>query len=240
MKLTISKENYLKAIAEAASEGETVIAASLARWLQLSPPAATMALQRLKRDKLVHISKEGRVSLTTEGSQIAERVMCRHHLIERMLAEVFGMEWYKVHDEAEQLEHAVSEDFEARLVDVLGPGTACPHGSVVGADSPEDRRRRGWRLLSDVREPSDLVVVSVYERDRRLLEFLENLGLRPSACFRWIGRNYDETILLVIADRTIQLGGRAAHRIWVKSAETSRSREETIGIPTSQFEFTTF
>ena len=109
-----------------------------------------------------------------------------------------------------------------------------------GADSPEDRRRRGWRLLSDVREPSDLVVVSVYERDRRLLEFLENLGLRPSACFRWIGRNYDETILLVIADRTIQLGGRAAQRIWVKSAETSRSREETIGIPTPQFRFTTF
>ncbi len=94
VKLTTSKENYLKAIAEAAAEGETVIAASLARWLELSPPAATMALQRLKRDKLVQISKEGRVSLTAEGEQIAEHVMCRHHLIERMLAEIFGMEWY--------------------------------------------------------------------------------------------------------------------------------------------------
>lgn len=218
MKLTISKENYLKAIAEATSQGETVSAASLARWLQLSPPAARTALLRLRRDELAHISKEGKVSLTREGSRIARRVLCRHHLIERMLAEVFGMEWYKVHDEAEQLEHAVSEDFEARLVNVLGPGTARPHGSVVGEDSPKDRRRRGWRLLSDVQEPSDLVVVSVYERDRRLLEFLENLGLRPGASFRWISRNYDETIVLVVEDRTIQLGGPAAHRIWVKHA----------------------
>ena len=220
MKLTISKENYLKAIAEAAAEGEAVIAASLARWLQVSPPAATMALQRLKRDKLVQLTKDSKVSLTEEGSRIAERVLYRHHLIERMLNEVFGMEWYKVHDEAEQLEHAVSEGFEARLREVLGPGTACPHGSVIGADSPGDRRKRGWMLLSDVQEPSDLVVVSVYERDRRLLEFLENLGLRPGAVFRWLSRNYDETIVLFVADRTIQLGGPAAQRIWVKASAT--------------------
>lgn len=218
MKLTISKENYLKAIAEAAAEGEAVIAASLARWLQVSPPAATMALQRLKRDKLVQLTKDGKVSLTEEGSRIAERVLYRHHLIERMLNEVFGMEWYKTHDEAEQLEHAVSEGFEARLREVLGPGTACPHGSVIGADSPGDRRKRGWMLLSDVQEPSDLVVVNVYERDRRLLEFLENLGLRPGAVLRWLSRNYDETIVLFVADRTLQLGGPAAQRIWVKAS----------------------
>jgi DtxR family Mn-dependent transcriptional regulator len=224
VKLTTSKENYLKAIAEAAAEGETVIAASLARWLELSPPAATMALQRLKRDKLVQISKEGRVSLTAEGEQIAEHVMCRHHLIERMLAEIFGMEWYKVHDEAEQLEHAVSEDFEARLLSVLGPGTACPHGSVVGADSADDRRKRGWVLLSDIQRPQDLVVVSVYERDRRLLEFLESLALRPGARFRWLSRNYDETLVLCVADCTIHLGGPAARRIWVKPYDRASTK----------------
>ena len=221
MKLTISKENYLKAIAEAAAEGEVVITASLARWLQVSPAAATMALQRLKRDKLVQLTKEGRVSLTGDGRRIAERVLYRHHLIERMLTEVFGMEWYKVHDEAEQLEHAVSEAFEARLREVLGPGTACPHGSIVGADSPGDRRKRGWMLLSDVQEPSDLVVVSVYERDRRLLEFLENLGLRPGVGFRWLSQNYDETMVLLVAELTIQLGRPAAQRIWVKAAALS-------------------
>lgn len=223
MKLTISQENYLKAIAEAISEGETVIVASLARWLQLSSPAVTMALRRLKRDKLVRISKEGKVSLTREGSEIADRVMRRHHLIERMLTEVFRMEWYKVHDEAEQLEHAVSEDFEARLIEVLGPGATCPHGSVVGSDSPEDRRKRGWMLLSEVKERSNLVVVRVYERDRRLLEFLDNHGLRPGAHLRWLSRNYDETIVLFVADRNIQLGEPAAHRVWVKRAVNETS-----------------
>jgi DtxR family Mn-dependent transcriptional regulator len=118
--ITISKENYLKAIAEAQSEGEAVIAASLARWLDVSPPAVTAAIKRLKRDNLIHVTDQGEITLTPGGQEIANRVLNRHHLIERMLTEIFGMEWYKVHDEAEQLEHAVSEDFERRLQEKLG------------------------------------------------------------------------------------------------------------------------
>ena len=120
--ITISKENYLKAIAEAQSEGESVIAASLARWLNVSPPAVTAAIKRLKRDDLIHVAEQGEITLTPQGQAIANRVLNRHHLIERMLAEIFGMEWYKVHDEAEQLEHAVSEEFERRLQEKLGCG----------------------------------------------------------------------------------------------------------------------
>ena len=67
-----------------------------------------------------------------------------------MLTEMFGMEWYKVHDEAERLEHAVSEDFEQRLVAVLGTGKTCPHGNSVRADTQQDRRKRGWMLLDEV------------------------------------------------------------------------------------------
>ncbi|HXA64502.1 MAG TPA: metal-dependent transcriptional regulator, partial [Bryobacteraceae bacterium] len=108
MKITISKENYLKTIAEAESEGETVIAATLARWLKVSAPAVTMAIRRLKRDDLIRVAGEGQITLTRSGRAIANRLLTRHHLIERMLTEIFGMEWYKVHEEAEQLEHAVS------------------------------------------------------------------------------------------------------------------------------------
>ncbi len=131
--ITISKENYLKAIAEAQSEGESVIAASLARWLNVSPPAVTAAIKRLKRDDLIHVADQGEITLTPQGQAIANRVLNRHHLIERMLAEIFGMEWYKVHDEAEQLEHAVSEEFERRLQEKLGvDDQECPHGNRVG------------------------------------------------------------------------------------------------------------
>ena len=114
MKITISKENYLKTIAEAESEGEPVIAATLARWLNVSAPAVTMAIKRLKRDV---DSRRPRMANLAHSSRPRNRQPAaeRHHLIERMLTEMFGMEWYKVHDEAEQLEHAVSADFERRL-----------------------------------------------------------------------------------------------------------------------------
>jgi DtxR family Mn-dependent transcriptional regulator len=213
--ITISKENYLKTIAEAESEGETVIAATLARWLRITPPAVTAGVHRLKRDGLIRVGKEGRISLTKPGRDIADRLLHRHHLIERMLTEMFGMEWYKVHDEAEGLEHAVSEDFERRLVAVLGTGKTCPHGNSVGADTQQDRRKRGWIPLDEVKSGGEFQLVSVYERDRQMMEFLDNLQLRPGVCFRWVGRNYDETVTLQMKGRTVQLGAPVAKRVWV-------------------------
>ena len=82
MDTTVSKENYLKAIAEAESDGETVIAATLVRWLKVTPAAVTMALRRLRRDGLVRVRKDGRLQLTVKGRDIADRIRFRHHLIE--------------------------------------------------------------------------------------------------------------------------------------------------------------
>lgn len=213
MKITISKENYLKAIAEAESEGETVIAATLTRWLNVSAPAVTMAIKRLKRDSLIRVGEEGHIRLTPEGRAIANRLLHRHHLIERMLTEIFGMEWYKVHDEAEQLEHAVSEDFERKLEDRLGSGDACPHGNRVGMDTPEDRRKRGWLPLYESDRGGK--VVSVFERDRKLLEYLHGLGIQPGVSVRVASRNYDETMTLEAGGRQVQLGRFAAEKVWV-------------------------
>ena len=216
MKITISKENYLKAVAEAESEGETVIAATLTRWLGVSAPAVTMAIKRLKRDGLIRVGKEGQITLTRAGQEIADRLLNRHHLIERMLTEIFGMEWYKVHDEAEQLEHAVSADFERRLVEKLGTGEACPHGNRARMDKPEDRRRRGLRPLDEALPEQRLRVVSVFERDRKLLEYLEGLGVRPGITLDVLARNYDETLTLRVNGKPLQLGRPAASKIWVQ------------------------
>ena len=215
MKITISKENYLKTIAEAESEGEPVIAATLARWLNVSAPAVTMAIKRLKRDALIRVGRDGQLSLTPAGRDIANRLLSRHHLIERMLTEIFGMEWYKVHEEAEQLEHAVSADFERRLLDRLGTGEACPHGNRVERDTPQDRRNRGWRPLDEVPSTSDATVVSVFERDRRLLEYLHGIGIHPGATVKMLASNYDDTLTLDIAGKPGQLGRSAASKVWV-------------------------
>lgn len=218
MKITISKENYLKAIAEAESEGEAVIAATLARWLDVSPPAVTMAIRRLKRDGLIQLQAEGRIALTQSGREIANRLLHRHHLIERMLTEIFGMEWYKVHDEAEHLEHAVSADFERRLIEKLGEDADCPHGNRVDLDTPLLRRERGLAPLDEMQAGSTAQVVSVYERDRKLLEYLNGLGIRPGAGLEVLSRNYDDTFTMRVDGKPVPLGRAAAARVWVRVA----------------------
>lgn len=216
LKITISKENYLKAIAEAQAEGEVVIAATLARWLNVSAPAVTMALRRLKRDECITVAtKDGQIHLTPAGRAIADRLLRRHHLIERMLTEVFGMAWYRVHDEAEQLEHAVSEEFERLLVAKLGTESFCPHGNGEAVESPALRRERGWKPLAELEPGAAARVKTVYERDRQLLEYLDRLGLRPGAAFTVVSRNYDDTLTLRLDGPPVQLGLSAAQKVWV-------------------------
>jgi DtxR family Mn-dependent transcriptional regulator len=213
--ITVSKEDYLKAILQAESEGEAVISATLAHWLAVSPPAVTMALRRLKKDGLVRVRADGHVGLTAGGRKIARKLSLRHHLIERMLAEMFGMDWYKVHDEAERLEHAVSPDFEAKLLAKLGRGGACPHGNLSEMESPGSRRRRGLLLLSEAEAGKRYRVSGIYERDRHLLEFLEARSIRPGAELGLVESNYDKTLSIRTAAGDMVLGRPAAEKIWV-------------------------
>jgi len=216
--ITISKEDYLKAVLEAESEGEHVKSSTLAHRLSVSAPAVTMALRRLKRDGLVAARADGRVELTAAGREVALRTMVRHHLVERMLAEVFGMEWYQVHDEAERLEHAVSAEFEAKLAERLGPPRICPHGNPVVPEPGEARRRRGLRLLAEAEPGKSYQVSSVYERDSMLLRFLDERGIRPGARVRVLERNYDQTLTLVTDKDKVSVGGPAAEKVWVAPA----------------------
>lgn len=216
MQITISKENYLKAIAEAEADGEFVIAATLARWLDVSPPAVTMAIRRLKRDGCILVEAEGRIGLTSAGREIANRLLRRHYLIERMLAEIFGMEWYRVHDEAEQLEHAVSAEFESKLAEKLGADAECPHGHGLRLETQAQRRARGLTPLDELKKGECAKVISVFERDRKLLEYLDGLGIRPSAPLQMLARNYDATVTLRIGSREVPLGQIAASRVWVQ------------------------
>lgn len=216
--ITVSKEDYLKAIFEAGTEHPHVISATLADWLDVSPPAVTMALRRLKRDGLVLVAKDGRVRLTRAGRTIALRTVSRHQLIERMLAEIFGMEWYKVHDEAERLEHAVSADFEAKLRERLGVERPCPHGNLPVPESPARRRRRGLRSLDEAEPGRRYRVASVFERDRKLLEFLEDRHIRPGAELAVVAHHYDQTVSLETERGVLAVGKPVASKVWVTEA----------------------
>ena len=125
-----------------------MIATTVARWLGVTPPAVALALRRLRRDKLVEIDRKGRISLTQSGREISDKLRFRHHLVECMLLEILGMEWYKVHDEAERLEHSISEDVERQLVEKLGPNGPCPHGNLINKSAAE-RQKLGLQELSE-------------------------------------------------------------------------------------------
>ncbi len=224
VRITISKENYLKAIAEAESEGENVKPVTLSRWLQVSAPAVTMAIKRLKRDGLIHtgaqagraVDEAAPITLTPAGREIANRLLNRHHLIERMLAEIFDLEWYKVHEEAEMLEHAVSSDFEHKLAERLGRGCICPHGNLV-VDSPAARRRRGLKPLEEVRGREEVEVASVFERDREFLEFLDQNGIRPGV--HLAVEAWEEEVAIETGQHTVRLERTAAAKVWVRASK---------------------
>jgi DtxR family Mn-dependent transcriptional regulator len=214
----VSKENYLKAILEAEAEGHQVIPATLAHWLEVSAPAVTMALKRLRRDGYVEVGEDGIVRLTPAGTETAYRTALRHHLIERMLSEIFGMEWYEIHEEAERLEHAVSPEFEAKLREKLGEGGACPHGNAVLPKSPAERKRLGELPLSEAGAGKNYTVSSLQERDPQLLLFLHRMGIGPSQRLRVVSQNYDQTVSIELPRGTSILGRPAAEAVWLRPA----------------------
>lgn len=222
MKLTISKEDYLKAIAEAEAEEGVAIAATIARWLDVTPPAVALALRRLRRDKLVVVDRMGRIKLTAAGRKISDRLRIRHHLVERFLHEMMGMEWYKIHEEAERLEHSVSEDLEKKFIEKLGRGGICPHGNQINK-SVRERRKLGLRQLWEAQPGSSVRVDSMHERDRKLLEYFDQLGIRPGVQIQISRRNYDGTLTLRLGRRSVSLGESAAKRLWVSAADTTRA-----------------
>jgi DtxR family Mn-dependent transcriptional regulator len=214
-----SKENYLKAILEAEAEGREVIPAVLAHWLEVSAPAVTMALKRLKRDGYVEVGADGIVRLTATGRETAYRTALRHHLIERMLSEIFGMEWHQIHEEAERLEHAVSPVFEAKLRERLGEGGACPHGNFVIPESPAQRKQRGELPLSEA-APGRYTVTSLHERDPKLLHFLHGNGIGPGQSLRVVSQNYDQTVSIELPAGVSILGRPAAEAVWLRPEST--------------------
>jgi DtxR family transcriptional regulator, Mn-dependent transcriptional regulator len=214
--ITISKEDYLKAIATAEAEEEKVVPTTLARWFRVTRPAVTAALKRLSKDGLARVDKDGRVRLTSTGRVVAERTIFRHHLIERMLTELFGMPWHAVHEEAERLEHVVSPAFEKRLLAKLGQSDLCPHGNGWTLKSAAERRKNGLRPLDEAEEKQKYSIASVFERDSKLLQFLDQEGIRPGATVAVHTKHYDGTTTLALGARSLRLGSLAAQKIWVK------------------------
>ena len=120
------------------------------------------------------------------------------------------------------MEHAVSPDFEAKLLRKLGRGGSCPHGNLSELESPKSRERRGLLLLTNALEGKAYLVSGIYERDRNLLEFLDTRGIRPGARLQLLARNVDQTLSIRTSASAAVIGRPAAEKVWVHSAAQQR------------------
>lgn len=216
---SVSQEDYLKAIWELVQEEQVPISARLAEDLAVTPPAVTAALKRMTRGGYLHVRRNGRIELTSKGKEIAQHLVLRHRLAEKLLTDVIGLEWSRAHEEAERLEHGISHEVVDLLLKRFGRDSRCPHGVPLFGGMAKLRRKHGAQRLSDAEVGHSYEVMRVYEKDPKFLDFLENFDLRPGARLRIHQREYDETMALgVVGHRTarIFLGKPATERVWVR------------------------
>jgi DtxR family Mn-dependent transcriptional regulator len=189
-------EDYLKAIYAVAREGEQgrATTSAIAERMEVSAASATNMMQKLAEMKLVEYRPYHGVALTSSGEKIALEVIRHHRLIELYLAEALGYSWDEVHDEAERLEHVISEEFEDRIDAMLGHPTQDPHGDPIPSKSgriPSDADRP----LSEVAAGESVVVQRVYDRDGAVLRQLASLDLVPGTRVTVVDRSSDEMTL---------------------------------------------
>ncbi len=131
-------EEYLENILEIEEEGTKVMRARLVERLGISAAAVSETVNRLADQGFLELESDRTVTLTDKGRTLATTVMRRHRLAERLLMDVIGLEWEKVHKEADRWEHVISDDVEAKLIELLGDPATCPHGNPI----PGSKRQR--------------------------------------------------------------------------------------------------
>jgi DtxR family Mn-dependent transcriptional regulator len=178
--LSAKMEDYLKAIYRLEREGDPPVATStIAETLEVTPPTATSMVEKLAERELLDREKYKGVTLTPEGETVALEVIRHHRLLETFLTEELGYDWSEVHEEAEILEHHISEEFERRVAAALDEPDVDPHGDPIPNDSLEPIEDVPAATLSDHGEGARLVVARVRDRDPEELTYLDKAGITP-------------------------------------------------------------
>jgi len=222
-KTSVSQEDYLKAIWELVQEEQAPISARLAEDLAVTPPAVTAALKRMARGGYLRVRRDGHIELSAKGREIAQHLVLRHRLAEKLLTDVIGLEWSRAHEEAERLEHGMSHEVVDLLLKRFGRESRCPHGVPLLGGMARLRRKYGAVRLSDAEVGHSYELLRVYEKDPKFLDFLENFSLRPGARLRIHQREYDQTMSLAVSghrSQRIYVGKPATERIWVRRLAT--------------------
>lgn len=214
-------ENYLKAIYQAQrtiASDALVPMGQLASALTVVPGTATTMVKALAESGLVRYEPYAGVRLTPAGDRLAALVLRRHRLVELFLVQVMGMSWTDVHEEAEQLEHAVSDRLIARMDEMLGRPSVDPHGDPIPNEEGGVHEREYHSLL-ECPIGRQVIVARVADQDADFLRFVEQSDLRPGQVVAVVARDAaaDRVEVEGTGRRRVTLGMRAASKVLVEA-----------------------
>lgn len=216
--LTPSNQDYLKHIYLLSANGVPASTTDLAARLGIAPASVTGMIQRLAKAEpaLVYYHKHQGVTLTEAGKRAALEIIRHHRLLETWLVQTLGYPWDKVHEEAERLEHVISEEMEARIAAALGYPARDPHGDLIPSAElimPDD----DLTPLSALRPTQKGTIMRVHSQDASLLRHLEGLGLVPGAQVEVTSYSaYDGNLAVQNNQVTTVIGTPITTRIFVK------------------------
>ena len=177
-KLTRARQDYLKALYHLGGGSSSVSTTHLAEQLAVAPASVTEMLATLRALDLVVYDRYRGASLTTKGVAAALQTIRRHRLLELFLVEMLGYPWEEVHDEAERMEHVISNRMEERIFEALGRPDLDPHGDPIPSASGKIART-AYRTLAESRTGEQVTIRRVSDRDPGKLRMMHDLDLRP-------------------------------------------------------------
>jgi DtxR family transcriptional regulator, Mn-dependent transcriptional regulator len=215
--LNEASKEYLEAVYELEEEGQRILQARIGERLGLAPATVSEGIKRLMSEGLVSVEGARDITLTADGRVLAETLVRRHRLAERMLVDILGIPWHLCHDQAEDWEKVMTPEVEEAILGKIVGEPTCPHGNPIpGAESaipwsdltpvgkmPLGSRAKLVRLLEDV------------ELDHDVLKYLEDHRLLPGNDLEMTDIGPDGTMTLRVENKTVALGPALADNLWV-------------------------
>ncbi|MBK7907645.1 MAG: metal-dependent transcriptional regulator [Gemmatimonadetes bacterium] len=215
--LTGQAEDYLKAIYELEQKGTPAGTNDIAGRLGIAAASVSGMVQRLARLGLVRAERYRGARLTIAGRAAALQLIRRHRIIECYLVERLGFGWEDVHDEAERLEHAASDELITRMAEAIGNPTADPHGAPIPTASGEVDETR-LPSIAELAEGEPATVVRMSDRDPAFLRYLDGLGIRPGATVQVVAKApFGGPLTVLVGGAEHGVGTSAASQVFIRS-----------------------
>jgi DtxR family transcriptional regulator, Mn-dependent transcriptional regulator len=210
-------EEYLQVIEQLSDDGVTVIQARVAERLNKTAPSVSEMIERLVDEG--YVTRKGReLVLTTNGHDVARSVIRKHRLAERLLADVIGLPWHLIHEEAGRWEHVMSDEVEERIVALLGDPATCPHGNPIPGSAHEvtDRDEQRPMVESDEGDVFRFArLTEEAETDFQSLSEFNAVGFLPSVTALILAKNADGTIDLAVNGSSLNIREKMTQQLFV-------------------------